>query len=345
MPKTLRAAVIGLGMGRHHAGEYAKHPRVELVALADPDAERLAEIGDLYTVRRRYADAHKMLRDEKLDLVSVATPNAFHAPLTIAALKAGCHVLCEKPMAINTRRAQRMVKTARDMKRRLMINFSYRFHGHSLALKRVVERGEIGDVYFARTIWLRRLGIPARPSFFARAHSGGGPLIDLGVHRLDLALWLMGYPKPCWVMAGASDRLGHDWAAQRGWSYEVEDFAAGFVRFDNGAVLEVEASWIAHIREPELMETRILGTKGGLVQRNTDGHYAMDGMLFTTRRGKQVDRIPRAPARTPSPMHHFVDAILANRPHIATGDEGLTVTRLLDAFYRSAEEKRPVRLR
>jgi predicted dehydrogenase len=346
MPRKLRAAVVGLGMGRHHALEYAKHRGVDLVALADPDAERLAEIGDLHKVRGRYTDARRMLREEQLDLVSVATPNAFHAPVSIAALKAGCHVLCEKPMAMSARQARSMVAAARAAKRRLMINFSYRFHGHSLALKRVVEQGALGDIYFARTVWLRRCGIPARPSFFARAHSGGGPLIDLGVHRLDLALWLMGYPKPRWVMAGTADRLGRAWAARHGWAYEVEDFAAGFVRFDNGAVLEVESAWIAHIQEPELMETRILGTQGGLVQRNTDGHYTMEGRLYTNnRRGMPVDRVPRAPARTPSPMRHFADAILAGRPHIATGEEGLTVMRLLDAFYRSAELKRPVQLR
>ena len=345
MTKKLRAAVIGLGMGRYHAEEYAKHSRVDLVALTDPDESLLTEFGDRFGVKRRYTDARAMLRDGALDLVSVATPNRFHAPLTIAALKAGCHVLCEKPMALTTRQARSMVDAARAANRRLMINFSYRFTPESQALKRAVDKGALGDVYFARTIWLRRSNIPARPSFFLKDHSGGGPLIDLGVHRLDLALWLMGYPKPRWVMAGAYDHLAHDWAAKRGWQYEVEDFAAGFVRFDNGATLEVESSWISHIQEQELMETRLLGTRGGLLQRNTDGHYAFEGKIFSERRRRQVDLTPLPPKRMSSPMRHFVDAILSNRPHIATGEEGLIVTRLIDAIYTSAQQKRPVRLR
>ncbi|MBN1556601.1 MAG: Gfo/Idh/MocA family oxidoreductase [Lentisphaerae bacterium] len=345
MPQKLRAAVIGLGMGRHHAREYAEHRRVELVALADPDADRLAEIGNLHKVPRLYADARKMLRDEDLDLVSVATPNAYHAPLSIAALQAGCHVLCEKPMAMNARQARRMAETARSAGRRLMINFSYRFDPQSRALKREVDRGVLGDVYFGRTVWLRRQGVPERESFFLQSHSGGGPLIDLGVHRLDLALWLMGHPKPRWVMAGTYDHLARAWARKKGYRYEVEDLAVALIRFDNGATLEVESSWMSHIQEQELMHTRLLGTRGGLVHRNVDGRYVFEGHIYTERRGKPVDIRPQPPARKTSAMQHFVSCILNGTPHTATGEEGLVVMQVLDALYRSAAEKRPVRIR
>ncbi|MFC1453177.1 Gfo/Idh/MocA family protein, partial [Verrucomicrobiota bacterium] len=221
----------------------------------------------------------------------------------------------------------------------------YRFTPESQALKKETETGILGDIYFAKTIWLRRLGIPGRASFLQLATAGGGPLIDLGVHRLDLALWLMGYPKPVWVLAGAYNHLGREWAKDKGLPYEVEDLAAGFIRFENGATLEVEASWAGHINERELMETRLLGTKGGLVQRNLNQGYEFEAELFYTQDGVHYDLRPHPPLPpVGSAMAHFVDCIRDDTPHTATGEEGLTVMALLDAIYESARKGEPVKI-
>jgi len=342
----IRVGVIGLGMGRHHIAGYQTHPRAEVVAIADLDETRLEQIGDQYGVATRYLSGEEMLEKEALDVVSIATPNKFHASLSIAAFQAGKHVLCEKPMAMSAEEGRAMLAAAKEAGKRLMINFSYRFTEQSQALKDRVDAGELGDVYFARTVWHRRRGLPKFGGWFGqKGLSGGGPLIDLGVHRLDLALWLMGYPKPVWVMGSTYSPLATALAKEAGVSYDVEDLAVGLIRFENGATLEVEASWAANIKERELMETRLLGTEGGLVQRNLNETYEFEAELYFERNGAHYDMKLHAPRkRRLSAMHHLIESIVNGTPHIATGEEGLLVMEILDAIYRSAEEGRPVQI-
>lgn len=342
----IRAGVIGLGMGRHHVSGYQTHPEAEVVAIADMDTARLEEIGDKSGVARRYLSGEEMLAEEALDVVSVATPNKYHKPLVIAALEAGCHVLCEKPMAMNAEEARAMIATAQKADRRLMINFSYRFTEQSMALKDQVDAGVLGEVYFARTIWHRRRGLPRFGGWFGqKTLSGGGPLIDLGVHRLDLALWLMGYPRPAWVMGSTYNPIATALARAQGVQYDVEDLAVGMIKFDNGATLELEASWAANIQERELMETRLLGTKGGLVQRNVEETYKFEAEIYLEQNGVHYDMKLHPPSRPAHcAMYHLIDSIAHDTPQIATGEEGLLVMEILDAIYQSAEEGRPVQI-
>jgi predicted dehydrogenase len=346
MEKQLHVGVIGLGMGRHHIAGYQNHPSALVVAISDSDPVRLQEIGDIYNIEKRYTSAEQMLQDEKLDVISIATPNKFHNPLALACFEAGCHVLCEKPMALSAAEGREMLSAAKTAGKRLMINFSYRFTEQSMALKQQVEMGAIGDVYFARTIWHRRRGLPGFGGWFGqKALSGGGPLIDLGVHRIDLALWLMGYPKPVWVLGSTYNPIGSALAAKRNANFDVEDLAVGLVKFENGATLEVEASWAANIKESELMETRLYGTLGGLVQRNLDETYKFEAELFVEREGAHFDmklHPPMPPVTTP--MYHFIDCIVNDNPHIATGEEGLLVMEILDAIYASAANGTPVKI-
>jgi predicted dehydrogenase len=347
MEKKLRIGVIGLGIGSCHVVGYRQHPQAEVVALADMDSKQLAVKGEEFKITSLYTDPMKMLKQEKLDVVSVATPNKFHKPLTLAAFNAGCHVLCEKPMAMNAKEGRAMVDAAKSAKKRLMIDFSYRFNDQSYALKKAVESGILGDVYYARTIWNRRRGLPGFGGWFGqKALSGGGPLIDLGVHRLDLALWLMNYPKPVWVMGSTYDPIGSRLAKQEKKAFDVEDFASAMIKFENGASLALEASWAANIKQREEMETRLLGTQAGLVQKNLNEGYEWEAELFLEKEGCQYDMKlhPPVPAAKGA-MYHFVDAILNNKPHIATGEEGLTVMKILDAIYSSAAKGAPVQIR
>ena len=342
----LRVGVIGLGMGRHHIAGYQGSPAAEVVAIADPNEARLAEIGDKYGIATRYVSAEEMLEREKLDIVSIATPNKYHRELTLAAFAAGSHVLCEKPMAMNAEEGRQMLEAARRAGKRLMINFSYRFTEQSMALKSLVEEDILGDVYFARTIWHRRRGLPGFGGWFGqKALSGGGPLIDLGVHRLDLALWLMGYPKPVWVMGSAYSPIGSALALEKGAQFDVEDLAVAMIKFENGATLELEASWAANISERELMETRLFGTKAGLVQRNLEETYKFEAEVYLERDGAHYNMKLHGPTRpVPTSMAHFVDSIVNDTPHIAPGEEGLRVMEILDAIYASAKLGQPVRV-
>jgi predicted dehydrogenase len=344
--KKLRVGVIGLGMGRGHVNEFQRHPRSEVVAIADPNENRLIEVGKEHNLHARYTDAQEMLDKESLDIVSVATPNKFHMPLPLAAFKAGCHVLCEKPMAMNAAEGREMIAAARKARRRLMINFSFRFTPQSWALKQDIESGMLGEVYYGRTQWLRRRGMPGFGGWFGqKALSGGGPLIDLGVHRLDLALWLMGYPKPKWVLGGAYNHIAAERARREKKAFDCEDLAAAMIMFENGATLHLTASWAGNIKERESMETTLLGTKGGLTQRNLNEGYEFDAEMFYERNGRQYDVKYHPPLQgVGSAMHHFVDSIVNNRPHTATGEEGLTVMQLLDAIYKSASQRSPVKV-
>lgn len=342
----LRIGIIGLGMGAFHIAGYQTHPQAEVVAVAEPDAARRTAIGDKYGVPARYASAEEMLAHERLDAVSVVTPNKYHRELTLAALQAGCHVLCEKPMAMNAAEAREMQAAAEAAGKRLMINFSWRFTEQSFAMKAEVESGLLGDIYFGRTVWHRRRGLPGFGGWFGQqALAGGGPLIDLGVHRLDLALWLMGYPRPVWVLGRMYNHIAKDLAARQGALYDVEDLAAGMIAFDNGASLVVEASWAANISERELMETRLYGTKAGLVQRNVEEGYTFEAEIYLERNGSHYNMALHGPTKTvPKSMYHFVDCILNDKPHIATAAEGVRVMEILDALYRSAAEGAPVRV-
>lgn len=358
--KKLRCAVVGLGIGQMHIDQYQHCPFADLVAICDINPVRLNEVGDKFHIQTRYESITEMLAKENLDVVSIAVPNHLHNPLTIEALKAGCHVLCEKPMAMNAKEAEEMVKVAKECGKRLMIDFSYRTSEQSVAMKKAVDSGTLGEIYYARTQWLRRRGAPAGAGcwFSQKKLAGGGPLLDLGVHRLDLALWLMGYPKPVWVLGSTYDKLAkqmddsvydpvaNKMVKQDGRIYDVEDLAVALIKFDNGATLELEASWLGNIKERELMSTRLLGSKAGLLQRNLNEGYTFEAEIFLEQNGCQYDMKvhPPVPAAH-SHMYNFVEAIVHNKPHDATGEQGLLVMRILDAIYKSAATGKPVEIK
>lgn len=345
MSRKLRMGVIGVGMGRAHAKGYQSHPGSELVALCDVDGIRLAAAAAELGVPQTYTDAGRMFREANLDAVSIAVPNKFHAPLTVAALERGLHVLCEKPMARTVKEAERMLAAARKARRNLMINFSFRFSDMSYALKQQVDAGVVGEIYFGRTVWHRRRGLPGFGGWFGnRDLAGGGPLIDLGVHRLDLALWLMGYPEPVVVTGSTYDPIARRLAREQQKEFSVEDLGCGLIKFANGATLILEASWALNINENEQMVTSLYGTKGGLVQRNVTGGYQFIAELYTEEDGNLFTKVlDRRMVQAPQSYHEFVNSILEKREPMATGEQGLKVMKILEGIYRSAATGREVR--
>jgi predicted dehydrogenase len=342
---TITCAVIGLGMGRGHAQAYKAHPDAKLVAVVDTDAKR-AKAAEAEFGCTAYADVAEMLAAARPDVVSIATPNVFHAPLTIQALEAGAHVLCEKPMAMNAAEGRAMLAAAEKAKRRLMINFSYRFSPATYFVRQQVTAGALGKIYAGRTVWHRRRGMPGFGGWFGQKKmSGGGPLIDLGVHRLDLALWLMGHPKPKWVLANTFNPIAARLAKEQGKAYDCEDSAFAMIRFADGTMLEVEASWAVNQGQNEFMETRLYGTDGGLIQHNAGEGYDFTSTVFTERGGIQMDITPHAPIpEAVSAYAHFINAIRDGKPHDATGEQGLLVMEILDAIYASAASGDPVKI-
>lgn len=333
--RRLRVGVIGLGSGCTHIDGWRQHPNVDVVAIADPDADRLDAVGERFDIATCYTCAETMLDIERFDVISVCTPDRFHKALTIAALEAGCHVLCGKPMARSAAEGREMLAAARRTGRRLMLDFPCRFSAQARALKTQVDAGLFGDFYFGRSVWHRRRGRP----------DDGGSLADLGVHRLDLALWLMGHPRPTWVLGSTHDPIAREGAARGDRACNVGDLATALIRFDNGATLVLEASRATHIGEAELMETRLFGTRAGLLQQNLDGGPRCEAQIFLEQAGTPCDlHLRPAAPEAPSAMYEFAEAILNERPHPAPGEEGLVVMEILDAIHQSARSGEPVRL-
>ncbi|MHC4248640.1 MAG: Gfo/Idh/MocA family protein [Planctomycetota bacterium] len=346
--KKLRAAVVGIGgIGRHHMDMVHKCPDSELVAVCDRNPDALVKFREKSAGAVEYEDCERMLAKEKLDLVTVALPNNLHAPVTIAALESGAHVLCEKPLATNAVDAQRMVDAAEARGLTLAVNLSYRFTPQSQFLHNLTEAGELGEVYFAHTVWHRRRGVPKGTGWFVnKAVAGGGPLIDLGVHRLDLAWWLMGCPRPLRASGVAYGKFQELYSERFGIPVTTEDLAAGFVRFEGGAALSVQASWAGNVQWRERMVTRVWGTRAGLVQENQGEGYDFTCRLFRSEGGAEVDIAPHGgmlPGGVDS-VSNVCAGVLRGEPLVAPGTDGLAVQKMLDAIYRSSEQGREVEI-
>jgi predicted dehydrogenase len=333
-----KVAVIGLGMGKGHAKSVAESGKADLVALCDVNIARLAPLAKQFGVSAAYTDWKKMLREVKPDVAIVALPNYLHAPVTIAALNAGAHVLCEKPMALNTRQAQSMADVAKAKRKKLMINFSYRFTREARALKEVVDKGTVGEIYYGRTQWHRNRGIPGFGGWFGQKKlSGGGPLIDLGVHRIDLALWLMGNPKPVTVSGSTYNHIGTSLARRARKQFDVEDLAAALIRFENGATLLVEISWALNCEHKDEMVTHLYGTKAGICHRNIGEGYAFVAHVFGEWDGTYVrSELTKLPPALDS-VQHFIDVVVDGSEPITTPEDGINVMRVLDGVYKSAK--------
>ena len=344
----VRCVVVGLGMGRGHAEGYAATPEAELVGVADLDAARLKPWAERLGEDAVFTDYKAMLKQLKPDLVSVALPNFLHKTVTMDALHAGAHVLCEKPMAMNVKEAVAMRDLAAKKKRKLGINLSFRFTPQARALKDLVDTGFLGKAYHAHTQWTRRDGFPKFGGWFGqKAMSGGGPLIDLGVHRIDLAMWLMGSPEPVTVSASTSYLVGEARAKSTKQRFDCEDFATGFIRFSNGVAMTVNISWAGHQATQELMLTRVTGTAGSVVHRNdAEGKYNFVGEYFHELAGhKMHGTVAVAKPELRSSYGEMVRSIVNDTRPLADAEDGVRIQRILDGLYLSAARGREVVVR
>jgi predicted dehydrogenase len=342
-----RVAVVGLGIGRSHVVGLLQPPaRAEVVALCDHNRSRLRRVGEEFGVAARYSDFEEMLEKEKPDAVVVATPNDLHAPVAVAALEAGAHVLCEKPLAHRLDAAREIAAAARKRRRFVMLDLSFRFTGGARTARRFLASGRCGDLYHSSTYWARTRGIPTWAQwFFTAARSGGGPVIDLGVHRIDLALWFLGEPAVERVAAFTHGRLGRRLVGAK---YDVEEFGGGILRCAGGASVVFETSWAENSGRREVMLTRTLGVRGGAVHRNLDHTYEFVAELYEDRRGELVEvDAKRFVLPTLVPAREFVRGMLggaearAGLPDVATG---VALSEILAAIYLSAREGREVAL-
>jgi predicted dehydrogenase len=334
MPKKIRAAVVGLGMGVGHLHGYRACPRSEMVAICDVNEDRLKAVQQEYSIPLAFRTVEELFACDEVDAVSIALPNALHAPVAIAAAKAGKHVLCEKPMSTNAKDAQRMVDAAKAAGVHFQMMFNNRFRGDIQFLKRYIEDGELGELYYAKCGWVRREGLPWSKWFYTKALAGGGPLYDLGVHVLDMTMYLMGDVQPQTVMGSAYTALAKK---IRGEDYQVEDLGAAFIKCAGGQTIMLEASWAQHCQREHIYSS-VYGTEGGADTAPL--------RIYKDRHGVHVDLEPQPPGINghEAGVKHFVDCILDKVPCISTGEDGVRVQKVLDAIYKSAESGKAVTL-
>lgn len=340
--KKLRVAFIGCGgISQTHQQALKEFPDVEIVAGVDIVKERLDHVQKAWGVDAVYTDWKKMLKEVKPDAVSVCTPNGVHFQPTIDALNAGAHVIVEKPMALDPAQCQKMIDTAKKANKKLVVGFQYRYHPNSEYLVRAREDGRFGNIMFVKCQALRRRGIPNWGVFGQKELQGGGPLIDIGVHCIEMAHFVMGSPKPVAATGNVWTYLGNKpsnvtsmWPNWDHKTYTVEDLAVGQIRFENGALLQIEAMFAGHI-EKDVWNFNLVGDKGGA---NWD-----PPMTFTDRAGTMVNE---QPAFLPNQngfgglfskkLRNFVDGAIKGTPLTAPGEAGLAVQKMLDGVYRSA---------
>ncbi len=349
--KKLRIGIIGNGgiCKGAHIGGYLKDDRVEIVALCDIIKERAEFVRDNYFNNADvYTDYKELLKDETIDAVDICTPNYLHSIIAVDAFNAGKHVFCEKPDAVDVTEVLKMNQAAEKAGKVLMVMRNNRFVNASQYAKKFIEQGRMGDIYAGRCGWQRRRGIPGKGGWFTtKAQSGGGPLIDLGVHMIDLAIWLMGNPTPVSVSANTyckfadndtSDSVNSDFGDKNAeGTFDVEDLAMGMIRFDNGAVLQIEFSWASNIKkENRFVELR--GSKSGLTWTDNKVDF------FTEEAGELLDvsvgegNIDGHHAN----LRHFVDVVLNGADPCFKPQQGIDMIKILCAIYKSAETGREV---
>lgn len=344
--KKVKVGIIGSGgiAQSCHMPGYASIPdKCEMVAVCDVNGEVAAAAAEKFGVSRVYTDYRKLLEDAEIEAVSIATPNAFHKQPTIDALRAGKHVLCEKPLAMNADEAREMCRAARETGKILQVALQQRFSGPMRFMKEFIDKGEMGDIYYARAWALRRRGVPGWGVFIDKEKQGGGPLIDIGVHILDMTLHLMGYPKPIsatgqtWDMLGRNPELHNNWGDYDRDKFTVEDFAVALIRFEGGKVVTLESSFMANI-EGDPFRTQLMGTKAGATVKISGD----DAVRIYTEKNRQVYDIvpinlPRVESSHTAEVHAFIEAIIGEKPSPVPGEQGLILNAIFDSIYKSSQ--------
>jgi predicted dehydrogenase len=343
--RKFRVGIIGGGgiAQAVHIPGWKNLPEVEIVGVADvsePTAKKAAAAAGASQVFSDYRDLLKL----DLDAVDICTPNKVHTPAVLAALAAGKHVLCEKPLAVTTAEVREMGQAADAKGLKLMTGQHQRFTTPGVAAKAWIDGGNLGEAYHARVRAMRRAGLPPAAGFIDAKLSGGGPCMDIGVHALDLCMWLMGFPKPVRVSGSAKTVFakGHGmpnlWGAWDRERYSVEDFATGYIHFDNGATMVLESAWMSHQEEQEELLAQLYGTKGGLKWP--------DAKFVTVVNGTHAQGSLTHPVHVQHPHWNeiaaFYDCVVNGKQSPVPWTETIKVIAILEAIYASSTEGREV---
>jgi len=354
----LKVGVVGLGYaGTTHMKAFSKHPGTTLWSIAGKELDRLPSLAKEFDVTNTASDWEDLVADPELEIISIATPNALHHPIAVAALNAGKHVFCEKPLSVTAEEARQMVDAAKANNRILEVAFNYRRRQDIGLAKQLVEAGDLGRVYHSRVSWKRRSGIPGLTSWFTSAKmAGGGAAIDLGPHLIDSLLYMLGEPKVLAVSAVMHGELGRagygamDRAMQmqgNTGAFEVEDLCSAILRLSDGSSVALEITWASHAIDDEDICFELLGVESGV--RIFIPRYATENTveLFRDSNGEQVSEKPQISSTGEghlAVLNEFVEHVLSGEFEKHSGNYALHRTEIIDALYRSATAGKEITL-
>ena len=357
---VLKVGIIGCGgiANGKHLPALSQVKEIEMVAFCDLVVERAEEASKQYGTEdaKVFIDYKKMLKDSNLDVVHVCTPNSSHAELSIAAMEENCHVMCEKPMAKTSEEARAMIAAAKKTGKKLTIGYQNRFRTDSTYLHEVCQEGELGNIYFAKAHAIRRRAVPTWGVFLDEEAQGGGPLIDIGTHALDLTLWMMNNYKPNYVVGKTYHELSKTENAANAWGswdpkeFRVEDSAFGYVVMENGASIFLESSWALNSLDVKEAKTSLYGNKGGAdmndgVTINGEDH----SLLYEKKIELETGGVDFYDGTGENPevleAQSWINAIINDTDPVVLPEQALVVTEILEAIYQSSKTNQPVFLK
>jgi predicted dehydrogenase len=345
-----QVAVIGAGaIGQDHLASFKLHPAAHVVAIAEVSAKRGRETADQHGISEVVTDYKALLRRPDIDVVSIALPNYLHARVALDALRAGKHVMLDKPMATNARDAAKLVAEAKKQGVLFMVGQNFRFNLETQTARQVIEKGTLGEIYHAKTSWTRRAGIPRIGSWFTQKRfAGGGCTYDIGVHALDRCLYLMGEFDAAAVSGQTFAKFGPRGLGNGGWGrseinpearFDVDDLSVALIKMKSGRTVLLEASWAAHGPLVDVNATQLFGTDAGMSLPPVQ-------IFRQTPTGYSTEMVDLLPARvSTNRMVHFIDCLLGKaKPHVKPA-ESLAVQKILDAIYLSAATGKEIRIK
>lgn len=354
----LKFGIIGCGgiaNGKHFPALAKLSDKVEIVAFCDTVIERAEKAAKEYGTADALVteDYKELLAREDIDVIHVLTPNISHSYITVDALESGKHVMCEKPMAINYAEAKEMLDAAERTGKKLTIGYQNRFRADSLATYDACSKGELGDIYFAKAHAIRRKGVPTWGVFPDKSKQGGGPLIDIGTHALDLTLWYMNNYKPKTVLGSTYQKLKDNPMANMfgPWNpdtFETEDSAFGLIKMENGATIFLEAAWALNMINPKEAQVTLCGTEGG-AEMFGKAFIDQGYVVFNKAAHNQLEQTQPSDAggvfgfegatleQRDAEAKQWVEAILNDTDPMVKPEQAIVVTQILEAIYKSAE--------
>jgi predicted dehydrogenase len=345
-----QVAVVGAGaIGADHLASFKLHPAATVVAIAEVSPKRGREAAERFDVPELVQDYRILLGRSDIDIISIALPNYLHVKVALDALRAGKHVMLDKPMATNARDAAKLVAEARRRGVLFMVGQNFRFNAETQTARQVVEGGSLGDIYHAKTSWIRRSGIPRIGSWFTQKRfAGGGCTYDIGVHALDRCLYILGEFDAAAVSGRTFTKFGPRGLGNGGWGkseidptapFDVDDLSVALIKLRSGRTVVLEASWAAHGPVADVNATQLFGTEAGLSLPPVQ-------LFRKTRTGYSTEMVdPLPPLVNTNRMVHFIDCLLGNAKPFVKPAESLAVHKILDAIYISSATGREVRIK